>query len=230
MPSPGRYTIQSKTDRINDLVQARLGGLLNTANADGAFYTRRLAAISYRSRADSVRAAAKDTTQRVGIDLKDVLRNSNSSDNLLLEEGDSLDVPPMHATVEIKGAVNAPTVVAIAPGSSLEHYIGAAGGPMRRLAGAGGALSPVQPNRKIESKSPRADFLPFRSDAACGGDCHRARAGYHKQHGSYAADNFGGDWDYRGVVDGVRAGQTLRRKQFLRPQNKRLLVHAVAGP
>ncbi len=160
VPSPGRYTIQSKSDRISDLVK-RAGGLLNTANADGAFYTRRLAAVSYRSHIDSVRAAAKDTTQRVGIDLKDVLRNSGSADNLLLEEGDSLDVPPMHATVEVKGAVNSPTVVAIAPGKSLEHYIGAAGGPSRRLADAGGAYV-IQPNGKIESR--HRVLLLFRSD------------------------------------------------------------------
>jgi polysaccharide export outer membrane protein len=150
VPSPGRYTIQSKTDRISDLVK-RAGGLLNTANADGAYYTRRVAAVSYRSHSDSVRAALMDTAQRVGIDLKDVLRNSSSPDNLLLEQGDSLDVPPMHATGEIKGAVDAPTVVAIAPGKKLEHYIGAAGGPVRRTADANGAYV-IQPNGKIESR------------------------------------------------------------------------------
>ncbi len=160
VPSPGRYTITSKSDRVSDLVK-RAGGLLNTANADGAFYTRRLAAVSYRSHTDSVRAAAKDTTQRIGIDLKDILRHFDSADNLLLEEGDSLDVPPMHATIEIKGAVNAPTVVAVAPGKTLEHYIGAAGGPSRRLADAGGAYV-IQPNGKIESR--HRVLLFFRSD------------------------------------------------------------------
>ncbi len=54
VPSPGRYTITSKTDRISDLVK-RAGGLLSTANADGAFFTRRLAAVSNRSHNDSVR-------------------------------------------------------------------------------------------------------------------------------------------------------------------------------
>jgi polysaccharide export outer membrane protein len=194
--SPGRYTIQNKADRISDLVK-RAGGLSPSANADGAFYTRQHAAVSYRSRRDSVRTSlanarlagaaggnvpgatggaqtnttfpngplptrfANDTALRVGIDLKDVLRDARSADNLLLEDGDSLDVPPMHNTVEIQGAVNAPTVVAIAPGEKLEHYIRAAGGPNRRLADAGGAYV-VQPNGKIESRHRVA--LVFRSD------------------------------------------------------------------
>jgi protein involved in polysaccharide export with SLBB domain len=198
--SPGRYTIQNKSDRISDLVK-RAGGLSTTANADGAFFTRQHSAVSYRSRRDSARISAQptrqagavgaggppgaannagvnglnltpldsrlpamfinDTALRVGIDLKDVLRDTRSADNLLLEDGDSLDVPPMHNTVEIQGAVNAPTVVAIAPGQKLEHYIRAAGGPSRRLADAGGAYV-IQPNGKIESR--HRVLLLFKSD------------------------------------------------------------------
>jgi protein involved in polysaccharide export with SLBB domain len=214
--SPGRYTIQSKSDRISDLIK-RAGGLSASANADGAFFTRQHSAVSYRSRRDSVRMAmttntrtgitgnpniapasvgtgstpttgtagtaaipvtvgkpnpalldlrlpakfVDDTALRVGIDLKDVLHDLGSADNLLLEDGDSLDIPPMHNTVEIQGEVNAPTVVAISPGQKLEHYIRAAGGPNRRLADAGGAYV-VQPNGKIESRHRVA--LIFRSD------------------------------------------------------------------
>ena len=102
-----------------------------------------------------------DTAARVGIDLRDVLGDSRSPDNLLLEDGDSLDIPPTHATVEIKGAVNSPTVVAIAPGEKLEHYIRAAGGPNRRIADAGAAYV-IQPNGKIESRHRVA--LLFHSD------------------------------------------------------------------
>ncbi len=147
--SPGRYTLQTKTERISDLVK-RAGGLSPEANADGAYYARRRTSVSYQSRQDSIRARA-DTASRVGIDLPDVLRDSKSADNLLIENGDSLDVPAMHATVEVKGAVNAPTVVAIAPGKKLEHYVQAAGGPNRRTADANGAYV-VQPNGKIESR------------------------------------------------------------------------------
>jgi protein involved in polysaccharide export with SLBB domain len=157
--APGRYTIESKNERISDLLK-RAGGLSSSANADGAYYSRRRAGVSYQSRQDSLRAKP-DTSTRVGIDLVDVLRDSRVADNLLIEDGDSLDVPPTHATVEVKGAVNAPTVVAIAPGQKLEHYVRAAGGPNRRTADAGGAYV-IQPNGKIESRHRVA--LLFRSD------------------------------------------------------------------
>jgi protein involved in polysaccharide export with SLBB domain len=157
--APGRYTIESKSERISDLLK-RAGGLTTSANADGAYFTRRRAGVTYQSLQDSLRAA-RETATRVGIDLVDVLRDSRIADNLLLEDGDSLDVPPTHATVEVKGAVNAPTVVAIAPGQKLEHYVRAAGGPNRRTADAGGAYV-IQPNGKIESRHRVA--LLFRSD------------------------------------------------------------------
>ena len=157
--APGRYTIESKSERISDLLK-RAGGLSSSANADGAYYSRRRAGVSYQSRQDSLRTKP-DTSTRVGIDLVDVLRDARIADNLLLEDGDSLDIPPTHATVEVKGAVNAPTVVALAPGQKLEHYVRAAGGPIRRTADAGGAYV-IQPNGKIESRHRVA--LLFRSD------------------------------------------------------------------
>ncbi len=118
--APGRYTVDSKSERISDLIK-RAGGISASANADGAYYSRRRTGITYQSKQDSSVRAKTDTASRVGIDLQDVLRDSHSADNLLLEDGDSLDVPPTHATIEVKGAVNAPTVVAISPGEKLEH-------------------------------------------------------------------------------------------------------------
>jgi polysaccharide biosynthesis/export protein len=157
--APGRYAIENKHERISDLIK-RAGGLLRTANADGAYYSRRRENVAYQSLADSLRAK-RDTATRVGIDLVNVVADAASADNLLIENGDSLDIPLMHATVEVKGAVNAPTVVAIAPGESLEHYIRAAGGPNRRTADASGAYV-IQPNGKIESRH-KVAFI-FRSD------------------------------------------------------------------
>jgi polysaccharide export outer membrane protein len=157
--APGRYTIESKSEHISDLVK-RAGGLTTSANADGAFFARRRAGVTYQSVQDSLRAP-RETATRVGIDLVDVLRDARVADNLLLEDGDSLDVPPTHATVEVKGAVNAPTVVALALGQTLEYYVRAAGGPNRITADAGGAYV-IQPNGKIESRHRVA--LLFRSD------------------------------------------------------------------
>ena len=157
--SPGRYTIVNKDERVSDLVK-RAGGLTTQANTDGAYYTRRRGALSYLGLIDSVRART-DTASRVGIDLTAVLRDARSIDNLLLENGDSLDVPSVRATVEVKGAVNSPTVVALSPGKTLEHYLRSAGRPSR-IADAGSAYV-IQPNGKIESRH-RVIFNIFRSD------------------------------------------------------------------
>ena len=146
--SPGRYTIQNKSERISELVK-RAGGLTNEGNSDGAYLTRRSGAASYRALSDSVRLRG-DTATRVGVDLADIIRDPRSIDNLLLENGDSLDVPPHRATVEIRGAVNAPTIVALSPGKGLEHYIRAGGGGSR-VAETGRAYV-LQPNGKIESR------------------------------------------------------------------------------
>jgi protein involved in polysaccharide export with SLBB domain len=155
---PGKYTIENKSERIGDLIK-RAGGLTAEANSDGAYYSRRRAATSYQGLIDSARAR-NDTATRVGLDLTSALHNSKDPDNLLLENGDSLDVPTQRATVEIKGAVNAPTIVAIQPGEKLEHYIRAAGSPSR-IAESKSAYV-IQPNGKIESRHRVA--LLFRSD------------------------------------------------------------------
>jgi protein involved in polysaccharide export with SLBB domain len=154
----GRYTIQNKTERVSDLVK-RAGGLSGEANTDGAYFARRKTGVSYQSLVDSLRTKA-DSASRVGIDLTAILRDPGDVDNLLLQDGDSLDVPTRRATVEIKGAVNSPTVVALAPGKSLEHYIRAGGGGSR-LAQKGSAYV-IQPNGKIESR--HRVFFAFRSD------------------------------------------------------------------
>jgi polysaccharide export outer membrane protein len=145
---PGRYTISNKSERINDLI-ARAGGLTREANTDGAYFARRSAATSYRGGIDSVRSRS-DTATRVGIEVGVALKHPEGTDNLILEHGDSLDIPTQRQTVEIRGAVNAPTVVALEGGQKLEHYIRAAGGASR--VALSGSAYVVQPNGKIESR------------------------------------------------------------------------------
>jgi protein involved in polysaccharide export with SLBB domain len=155
---PGKYTIANKNERIADLIQ-RAGGLTPEASPDAAYFSRHRSATSYLGLIDSVRVKS-DTASRVGLDVASALRNSHDPDNLLLENGDSLDVPAQRATIEIKGAVNAPTTVAVEKGEKLEHYIRAAGGPSR-IALTGSAYV-IQPNGTIESRHRVA--LLFRTD------------------------------------------------------------------
>lgn len=110
---PGIYALETKNDRIADLIR-RAGGLTSEGYPGGAVFTRRL-----------------DQTGRVDIDLDRALDDVNSADNLRLEEGDSLFVPSYVPTVKVSGAVNSPTSVSFRSGKNLKYYLASAGGGAR---------------------------------------------------------------------------------------------------
>ena len=209
--SPGRYTIENKSERVSDLVK-RAGGLSVTANADGAYYSRRRASVSYESRQDSVRAKS-DTSARVGIDLQDVLHDARSVDNLLLEDGDSLDIPPVRATVEVKGAVNLPTVVAIAPGEKLEHYVRAAGRAEQEDGRCGRGVRDSA-KREDREPAPGGGAVAVGPYAAGGGDGDCAGAGYAGGTGAGVADVLN-DYDIAGDVVGGGGGDSEVGRKLL---------------
>jgi protein involved in polysaccharide export with SLBB domain len=171
---PGRYTLLSRGERVSSVLR-RAGGLTAEANVDGAYFARfadttaarqvamtearqkrRPAGTSDSSsfRADSIAADSIEIDSvgariRVGVDLREAMRRGNGSDDLIMENGDSVHIPPQRQTVEVRGAVNAPTALAFA-GSRLEHYVNAAGGPTE-IARSRRAYV-IQPNGKIESR------------------------------------------------------------------------------
>jgi protein involved in polysaccharide export with SLBB domain len=132
---PGRYSLKTKTEKITDLIN-RAGGLTADGYANGVTF--------YRSR---------NGVGRIGIELPDVLRNPRSTDNLQLQDGDSLYIPRFNAVVNVQGAVNSPVAVTWSPGKTIEYYIRAAGGPSRK-ADAGRAYV-TQPNGKLEARESR---------------------------------------------------------------------------
>lgn len=153
---PGRYTVLDRGERISDLI-ARAGGVTPLADQDAAFFSRRLSSNTDRvrldsatARADSMRLEEGAERIRVGIDLASVVRLKGGSDDLVLENGDSLHVPSLRQTVEVRGEVNAPTALAHARGKSLGWYVSAAGGPSAK--GNARRAYVVQPNGKVESR------------------------------------------------------------------------------
>jgi protein involved in polysaccharide export with SLBB domain len=132
---PGKYSLQTKTEKISDLIN-RAGGITPDAYANGVVFYR-----------------ARNGTGRIGIELPDVLRNPKSPDNLSLQDGDSLFIPRYNAVVSVQGAVNSPIAVTYTPGRSLDYYIRAAGGPSA-TADPGRAYV-RQPNGKVESRQRR---------------------------------------------------------------------------
>ena len=107
---PGPYTLRTKTERLNDIIQ-RAGGLTKEAYPNGIEFFRQ-----------------QDSTGRVGLDLPRVLRDPRYRDNLILAAGDSVHIPEFDPVVMVKGAVNSPGAVAFQPGKSIDWYIRGAGG------------------------------------------------------------------------------------------------------
>ena len=140
---PGTYTLTNKQDRLGDVMQ-RAGGLTRTAYPDGIVFYRREGRVG-----------------RVGVDIARVLRDAAYRDNLVLQNGDSIHLPPFSGIVEVQGAVNAPRGVAYVPGADLNYYVRSAGGPSRS-ADAGRAYV-TQPDGSVESavgKWLRPDDVP----------------------------------------------------------------------
>lgn len=159
---PGRYTITDRGERVSDLI-ARAGGVTALADQDAAYFSRRISTNTSRALLDSATARSDSlrlqeiARLRVGVDLAYALRRKGSNDDLVLEGGDSLDVPSRRQTVEVRGEVNAPTALAHAAGKNLGFYVGAAGGPSAR-ANARRAYV-VQPNGKVESRHHILGFI-----------------------------------------------------------------------
>jgi protein involved in polysaccharide export with SLBB domain len=146
----GKYTIESKGDRISDLVQ-RAGGLTPQAYVEGAILVRTRALnrteqanfeqglrnlvkqnIGSGTPAEWVQLELSDAMQRksdfVGIKLGAIIENPGSKYDLLLEDGDTLRVPKLLQTVRVSGEVFYPTLVRYDRNYNFRTYVNAAGG------------------------------------------------------------------------------------------------------
>ncbi len=110
---PGRYTLERTDERLHVLLE-RAGGLTVNADSTGIVFVR-----------------ARDGVGRVGVDLPRALRDRKAVDDLVLQDGDSIHIPPYSGIVTVSGAVNAPISLAYVPGADLDYYVRAAGGPTR---------------------------------------------------------------------------------------------------
>jgi protein involved in polysaccharide export with SLBB domain len=149
---PGVYTLTRKNERLADVIR-RAGGL--TAEADP------IAAYFSRQRSDAAFFAEivdNQSRTRVGVDLTKALSTPSSEDNLVLLDGDEIEVPSKRSTVEIRGEVNSPTAIAVRRNENLKYYIRAAGGS--NLNGDLRRAYVIQPNGKIESRESFLFVIP----------------------------------------------------------------------
>jgi protein involved in polysaccharide export with SLBB domain len=74
----------------------------------------------------------KVSRTRVGVDYVEALRDPESSHNVLVEPGDSIFVPRFIPTVDVRGAVQAPTKVLFKDGEGGDYYIERAGSYLQK--------------------------------------------------------------------------------------------------
>jgi polysaccharide export outer membrane protein len=110
---PGRYTLERRDERLSSVVR-RAGGLTSNADSSGIAFQR-----------------AHDSVGRIGVDFSKAMRSARAVDNLVLQDGDSIHIPPYSGIVTVGGAVNAPMSVAYVRGENLDYYVRAAGGATR---------------------------------------------------------------------------------------------------
>ena len=137
----GTYTLTSRAERLSDLVK-KAGGVTATAYVRGAKLVRRANEEEKRRMQDVVNLMGRELgestldslgirvqdTYSIGINLEEALANPGSDADLVLREGDILQVPEYTNTVKISGAVMMPNTVSYAEGEGVKYYLGQAGG------------------------------------------------------------------------------------------------------
>lgn len=148
---PGTYVIESNTVRLSEVV-AKAGGLSRDAYGQGASLTRiveeeSLDAIEMTQEINQElgevenmavkesQAIVADMEEKLGkvvIDLVKVMENPGSIYDLVLKEGDEINIPQFDNTVRIAGAVMKTNSVVYDDKQSVSDYISLAGGYKKR--------------------------------------------------------------------------------------------------
>lgn len=137
----GTYTLTSKAERLSDLVK-KAGGVTNSAYVRGAKLIRVANDEEKERMQDVVKLKGRelgenaidslglqvDSLFSVGIDLEKALANPGGDADLVLREGDVLNIPEYVNTVKINGAVMMPNTVSYKSGEDVGYYLSQAGG------------------------------------------------------------------------------------------------------
>jgi protein involved in polysaccharide export with SLBB domain len=123
--SVGSYPIVKKGEKLSDIL-TRARGLKNTAYVEGFKFLRKrsndFTLINDSVPFDSI------SHLRIPIDFNAISEDPEHSDNIVVQDGDSIYVPRNPHTVIVQGEVNTPKAVVFEKGQSIDYYLGQAGG------------------------------------------------------------------------------------------------------
>ena len=151
----GQYSMTNKSFRLSDLVKAA-GGITSLAYTKGARLNRVMTPDERLQRESSLRAAqiqlyeealSSDkafnkaqadsllqmkmdwgTTYPVAVNLEKAMANPGCSEDIVLREGDRVEIPQYSNTIKISGEVSYPISMNYKKGETLKYYIKRAGG------------------------------------------------------------------------------------------------------
>ena len=137
----GTYAMTTTEERLSDLVKKAGGAtpkaylrgakLIRVANDEEKKRMRDVINLMNRqfgeAMMDSLGIRVEDTFS-VGIDLEKAMAKPGSEYDLVLREGDVLDVPKMNNTVKVNGAVMTPNTVGYLSDKNANYYLDQAGG------------------------------------------------------------------------------------------------------
>ena len=151
----GQYSMTNKSFRLSDLVKAA-GGITSLAYTKGARLNRVMTPDERLQRESSLRAAqiqlyeealSSDkafnkaqadsllqmkmdwgTTYPVAVNLEKAIANPGCSEDIVLREGDRVEIPQYSNTIKISGEVSYPISMNYKKGETLKYYIKRAGG------------------------------------------------------------------------------------------------------
>lgn len=138
---PGHYTKTYQNERLSSFLE-RAGGLTSSAYIKGATMVRQMDAheramseaalrLSMQQSKDSISVESIDMARSsyyVGIDLEKILKKPGRNGDIVLREGDVINIPIMNNVVKITGGVMYPNAVAYREEMTLNDYIENAGG------------------------------------------------------------------------------------------------------
>ena len=145
---PGNYSFETKQERISSAV-FKAGGLKQGAFPEGAYLLRSQYII------EMTNSGGRESVHVV-INLREALNNPGGPHDMFLRDGDQVYIPGNPGTVEVKGAVQNPSVLQFREGKKLSYYIGQSGG-FRRDSDSGNTVIYL-PNK---SAVKRKKFLIF---------------------------------------------------------------------
>ena len=153
---PGRYMLQTNGERLSSVIRQAggvtylayvRGGQLKRSMTEEEIQTARKAAETERQnilRQKQKQALADgkevglgetdlellkiDTVYTVAVDFEKALANPGGSYDIILREGDIINIPDNIGTVAVKGSVLAPNTVTYVPNQPLRYYVRQAGG------------------------------------------------------------------------------------------------------